>query len=161
MLRAAAVGADIIVMPVPPVQESVNTSLNTSLNTSDVQDVAVGGYDSYTQYQRRLSSSAPQQFNSTGNGSVFSNGFSNGFGNGFGNGSNGSLLHCRRGSSGSAAAAASLSAARHQQQQQKQRQKQHAAATSIQVTCLLTCNRLTSVVVCLFASHSASLLQLV
>jgi hypothetical protein len=95
MLRAAAVGADLIVMPVAPVQEAVNTSLNmslnTSLNTPDVQEVAVGGYSSYTQYQKRLSGSAPQ-FNSTGNGSLFSNGFGNSFGNGW-NSANGSLLH--------------------------------------------------------------------
>jgi hypothetical protein len=139
MLRAAAVGADLIVMPVAPVQEAVNTSLNmslnTSLNTPDVQEVAVGGYSSYTQYQKRLSGSAPQ-FNSTGNGSLFSNGFGNSFGNGW-NSANGSLLHCRRGSSGStsATAAASVSAAGRQQQQVKQQQqKQCAAATTIQVT---------------------------
>jgi hypothetical protein len=141
MLRAAAVGADLIVMPVAPVQESVNTSLNmslsTSLKTSDVQEVAVGGYSSYTQYQKRLSGSAPQ-FNSTDNGSLFSNGFSNGFGNDF-NSSNGSLLHCRRGSSGSVSATAAAASAAEQQQQKQQQQKQHAAATTIQVTHSLVC----------------------
>jgi hypothetical protein len=150
MLRATAVGADLIVMPVTPVQEvntTLNTLLNTSLNTSDIQEVAVGGYGSYTQYQKRLSGSAPQ-FNSTGNGSLFSNGFDNSFGNGW-NSANGSLLHCRRRSSGSASAtaAASLSAVGRQQQQQKQQQqKQCAAATTIQVTRTSVRDRCTLVV---------------